>query len=141
MNANAPKEPRTRMTALPPDVRALFDGANYAHVATLMSDGAPHSVPMWIGVEGDRLAFLSSPTSVKARNLRRDPRVSISVTDGARPNSMAQVRGRVSEILDGDPAWEIIDRIAHKYIGAPYPLRTDRVLFLVDADRAWAQAF
>jgi PPOX class probable F420-dependent enzyme len=126
---------------LPPDVRALFEGANTAHVATLMRDGAPHSVPMWIGVEGDRLAFLSSPTSVKARNVRRDPRVAISVTDAARPNAMAQVRGRVSEILDGDPAWAIIDRIAHKYIGAPYPLRTDRVLFLVDAEHAWAQAF
>ena len=129
------------MTALPPDVRALFDGANVAHVATLMRDGAPHSVPMWIGVEGDRIAFLSSPNSVKARNVRRDPRVSISITDAAAPNSMAQVCGRVGEILDGDPAWAIIDRIAHKYIGAPYPLRTDRVLFLVDAERAWAQAF
>ena len=129
------------MIALPADVRALFDGANTAHVATLMPDGAPHSVPMWVGVEGDRVAFLSSPTSVKARNLRHDPRVSISVTDAARPNAMAQVRGRVNEILDGDAGWAIIDRIAHKYIGAPYPLRTDRVLFLVDAEHAWAQAF
>jgi len=128
-------------SVLPPEVRALFDAANFAHVATLMRDGAPHCVPMWIGLEGDRLAFLSSPTSVKARNIRRDPRVCISITDAARPTAMAQVRGRVGDILDGDPAWEIIDRLAHKYIGAPYPLREDRVLFLVDAERAWAQAF
>jgi PPOX class probable F420-dependent enzyme len=128
-------------SALPPEVRALFDGANTAHVATLMRDGSPHSVPTWIGVEGDRVAFLSSPSSVKGRNLRRDPRVSISVTDADRPTSMAQVRGRVGEILEGDWAWEAIDRIAHKYIGAPYPMRTDRVLFLVDAEHAWAQAF
>ena len=94
-----------------------------------------------VGVEGDRVAFLSSPASVKGRNLRRDPRVSISVTDADRPNSMAQVRGRVGEILEGDAAWEVIDRIADKYIGTPYPLRTDRVLFLVDAEHAWAQAF
>jgi len=129
------------VTPLPPEVRALFDGANTAHVATLMRDGSPHSVPVWIGVEGDRPAFLSSPGSIKGRNLRRDPRVSISVTDAAGPNSMAQVRGRVGDIVDGDAAWEIIDRIAHKYIGAPYPIRTDRVVFLVDAERAWAQAF
>jgi PPOX class probable F420-dependent enzyme len=129
------------MTELPPEVRALFDGANIAHVATLMPDGAPHSVPLWIGVEGERVVFLSSPNSVKARNVRRDPRVSISVTEAGSPTSMAQVRGHVGEILDGDPAWAIIDRIAHKYIGAPYPLRSDRVLFLVDAERAWAQAF
>ena len=126
---------------LPSDVRELLDGANTAHVATLMRDGSPHSVPVWIGLEGDRAAFLSSPTSVKGRNLRRDPRVSMSVTDAARPNSMAQVRGRVGAILDGDAGWEIIDRIAHKYIGAPYPMRTDRVVFLVDAEHAWAQAF
>jgi len=135
-DANADGRP-----ALPPEVRELLDGANTAHVATLMRDGAPHSVPMWVGVEGDRVVFLSSPTSVKARNLRRDPRVCVSVTDAARPNSMAQVRGRVGEVLEGDPAWEIIDRLADKYIGAPYPLRTDRVLFLVDVERAWAQAF
>jgi hypothetical protein len=73
------------VTPLPPEVREPFDGANTAHVATLMRDGAPHCVPTSIGVEGDRLA--------------------------------------------------------HHYIGAPYPMRTDRVLFLVDAERAWAQAF
>jgi PPOX class probable F420-dependent enzyme len=129
------------MHALPSEVLALVDGGNVAHVATLMADGAPHSVPMWIASEGDRVAFLSSPSSVKARNIRRDPRVSISVTESDRPNSMAQVRGRVAEIVDGDRGWAIIDRIAQRYIGAPYPLRSDRVAFLVDVERAWAQSF
>jgi hypothetical protein len=54
---------------------------------------------------------------------------------------MAQVRGRVAERLEGDAAWEVIDRISHKYIGAPYPLREDRVVFLVEPERAWAVAF
>jgi predicted dithiol-disulfide oxidoreductase (DUF899 family) len=45
------------VTPLPPAVRELFDGANTAHVATLMRDGARHCAPLWIGVEGDRLAF------------------------------------------------------------------------------------
>jgi len=131
----------SHVSALPPEVRALIDGANTAHVATLLPDGAPHSVPMWVGVEGERVAFLSSPNSVKARNLVRDPRVSISITHADAPNSMAQVRGRVGEILDGDPGWAVIDRIAQKYMGAPYPLRTDRVAFLVDVERAWAKSF
>lgn len=129
------------MSALPEEVRVLFAGANVAHVATLTRDGSPSSVPMWVDVEGDRIAFLSSLASAKGRNLQRDPRVSISVTDAERPTSMAQVRGRVSEILDGDPAWAIIDRIAGKYIGAPYPLRSDRVIFLVAVEQAWARAF
>ena len=125
---------------LPDDVRALFQGRNIAHVATLLPDGAPHSVPVWAGVEGDRIAFLTSPNSRKGRNLGRDPRVSISITDANAPTTMAQVRG-VAERLEGDAAWEVIDRISHKYIGAPYPLREDRVVFLVEPERAWAVAF
>jgi hypothetical protein len=49
------------VTELPEDLRALADGRNIAHMATLMSDGAPHSVPVWIVVENGHLAFLTSP--------------------------------------------------------------------------------
>jgi PPOX class probable F420-dependent enzyme len=129
------------MTPLPDDVRALFDGPNYAHVATLMPDGAPHSVPVWVGVEAGRIAFLTDPASRKARNLERDARVAISVTAHDHPFTMAGVRGRVTGRLEGDAAWEVIDRISHKYTGGPYPLRTDRVVLLVEPERAWAQAY
>jgi PPOX class probable F420-dependent enzyme len=118
----------------------LFEGPNYAHVATLLPDGAPHSVPMWVGVEGDAIAFLTSPGSRKARNLDRDARVAISVTAHDNPLVMAAVRGRV-ERVDGDAAWEIIDRISHKYIGGPYPLREDRVVYLIKPEHAWEQAY
>jgi PPOX class probable F420-dependent enzyme len=127
--------------SLPDDVRSLFDGPNQAHVATILPDGAPHSVPIWAGVEGDRIAFLTSPGSRKARNLDGDPRIAISITERERPFVMATVLGQVVERVEGDAAWEIIDRIAEKYIGGPYPLREDRVVFLVSPERAWAQAF
>ncbi len=107
------------MTELSDDVRALVDGPNYAHVATVLPDGGPHSVPVWVGLEGDRIAFLTSPGSRKARNLDRDPRVAISVTDHDRPYAMAQVRGRVTERLEGEAAWVVIDRLSHKYTGQP----------------------
>ena len=120
------------------DVRALFEGPNTAHVATLMPDGAPPSVPVWIGIEGDRVAFLTSPGSRKARNIDHDPRVAISVTAHDQPFSMACVRGRIAARVEGDAAWEIIDRISHKYTGGPYQPREDRVVFLVEPDHAWA---
>ena len=129
------------MICLPDTVRALLDRPNFAHVATLLPDGAPHSVPVWVGIEGDRIAFLTHPESCKARNLARDPRVAISVTDRDQPHTMAQVRGHVTERLEGDAAWTIIDRLSNKYLGQPYPERTDRVVFLVEPERAWAQAF
>ncbi len=133
--------PENPMPKLDADVRRLLDGANYGHIATILPDGAPHSVPVWVGLEGGRIAFLTSPGSRKARNLDRDPRVAISVTDHERPYAMAQVRGRVVERLDGDAAWEVIDRLAQKYTGHPYPLRSDRVVFLIEPEHALAVSY
>jgi PPOX class probable F420-dependent enzyme len=130
-----------KMTALSADVRRLVERPNYAHIATLMPDGAPHSVPVWIDLDGDNLAFLTGPGSRKARNLERDPRVAISIIDADQPNASALIRGQVVERVEGDRAWEIIDRISQKYIGQPYPLRTDRIIFLIKPDHAQAVTF
>ena len=129
------------MIELPDDVRALFEGANIGHVATTLPSGGPHSVPVWVGLEGGRVAFLTGPGSRKARNLERDPRLAISITASDHPYRMAQVRGSVAERLEGDAAWQVIDRISHKYTGQPYPRGEDRVVFLVEPERAWGFAF
>jgi len=126
---------------LPADVRALFEAPNYAHLATVLPGGGLHSVPVWAGIQDGKIAFLTSPNSRKARNLACDPRVAISVTDRNQPYSMAQVRGRVTAPLDGDPAWEIIDRLSRKYTGQPYPLRDDRVVFLIEPEHARARRY
>lgn len=126
---------------LPADVRALFEAPNFAHLATMLPDGGPHTVPLWVGIADGKIAFQTSPDSRKARNIAADPRVAISVTDRGQPFAMAQVRGRVTARLDGEQAWTIIDEIFRKYTGQPYPLRTGRVVFLVEADHAHAAAF
>lgn len=66
------------MPELTPEVRALCEGRNMAHVATLMADGSPHVSPVWIEIEGDRLAIFSTAAHLKVRNMRRDPRVGSS---------------------------------------------------------------
>jgi PPOX class probable F420-dependent enzyme len=127
--------------SLDDEVRRLLDGTPLAHLATLLPDGSPHSVPVWVGLEGEQVAFLAAPGSRKARNVGRDPRLCISLTESGKPATMAQIRGRVVERREGDAAWEVIDRISEKYVGGPYPLREDRVVFLVEPEHAWAQAF
>lgn len=131
----------TPATELSEDVRRLLGAPSTAHLATLMPDGSPHSVPVWVGLEGAHVAFLTSPDSRKARNIDRDPRVAISLTNRDGPNDMAFLRGRVVERVDGDAGWAIIDRLAEKYVGGPYPLRTDRVAYLVEVDHAGALSF
>jgi PPOX class probable F420-dependent enzyme len=120
---------------LDPQIRAHLDSTAVAHLATVLPDGSPHSVPLWVGTHGDRIVFLTGPESRKARNLRRDPRVALSLTAVDNPFLPVTVRGRVVEWLDGDEAWEIIDRIAMKYIGSPYDRSRNRVVAVVEPDR------
>ena len=131
----------SRTATIAEPVRRLLEDANYAHLATLLPNGAPHSVPMWVGLEDGRIAVMTSPDSRKARNLERDPRVALSITDHDRPFVMATVRGRVTERVDGDRGWAIIDRLSQKYIGQPYPLRTDRVIYLIEPEYAYAASY
>jgi PPOX class probable F420-dependent enzyme len=129
------------MTVMTAEVRRLVERPNYAHIATLMPDGAPHSVPVWIDLEGNNVAILTGPGSRKARNTERDPRVAISIIDVNQPYASALIRGRVVERVDGDRAWMIIDRISQKYTGQPYQPRTDRIVLIIRPDHAQTVIF
>jgi len=120
---------------LNPDVRRHLEGTPVAHLATVLPDGSPHTVPLWVDTRGDQVVFLTGPSSRKARNLRRDPRVALSLTAADNPFEPIVIRGRVVEWLEGDEAWEIVDRIAAKYIGGPYPRDEERVVAVVEPER------
>ena len=59
---------------LDPKVHALLSRPNFAHLSTLMPDGSPNTTPVWIGVQDHRILIGSGESSLKVRNLRRDPR-------------------------------------------------------------------
>ncbi|MDQ2585184.1 TIGR03618 family F420-dependent PPOX class oxidoreductase [Saccharothrix yanglingensis] len=120
---------------LDPDVRRVLDGTSIAHLATVLPDGAPHSVPVWVGTHGEHVVVFTGPGSRKARNLRRDPRVALSLTPVDNPFQPVVVRGRVVRWVKGDAAWEIVDRISTKYTGGPYPRGDDRVVALIEPER------
>ena len=126
----------TEMTPMiDPDVRRVLDGTSIAHVATVLPNGAPHSVPVWVGTHGDHIVIMTGPDSRKARNLRRDPRVALSLTPVDNPFEPVIIRGRVVEWVDGDAGWEIVDRIATKYIGGPYARGAERVVALIEPEQ------
>ena len=120
---------------LDPDVRRVFDGASIAHLATVLPDGSPHATPVYVGTLDDRVVFFTGPDMRKARNLRRDPRLALSIAPVDNPFSPVVVRGRVVEWLAGDAAWEIIDQIAMKYTGETYPRTEERVVAVIDPER------
>ena len=119
------------------EIRTLLDGANFAHLATLMADGSPQSVPVWVGREDDRVLICTGESSLKARNTQRDPRVALSVIDFRDPYQEAQLRGRVVERRP-DPDLKYMDPISHKYTGKPFPFRKPegRVVLVIEVDKA-----
>lgn len=117
---------------LEPEVRRLLDGTAVAHLATVLPDGSPHCVPVFVGTEGDWIVIFTGPESRKARNLRRDPRVALSLAPPDNPFSPVIVRGRVAQWLEGDAAWEIVDRITTRYTGQPYSRDQERVVALIE---------
>ena len=119
------------------ETKALIDRPNFAHLATLMPDGSPQSVPVWVGREGDRLLVCTSEGSLKGRNTRRDPRVSLSIVDFQNPYEEVQLRGRVVERRP-DPDLTIMDPVSNKYIGKPFPMRSPdaRVALVIEIDKA-----
>jgi PPOX class probable F420-dependent enzyme len=119
------------------DTKALLDGANFAHLATLMPDGSPQSVPVWVGREGEFVLICTGESSLKARNTRRDPRVSLSIVDFRDPYREAQLRGRVIERRP-DNDFHFMDRISHKYTGSPFPFRSPegRVALVIEIEKA-----
>ena len=118
------------------ETKQLLDGANFAHLATLMPDGSPQSAPVWVGRDGDRIVICTSENSLKARNTVRDPRVAISIVDFHDPYSEVQIRGRVVERRP-DPDLTTMDLISLKYTGKPFPFRNPegRLALIIEVEK------
>jgi len=123
---------------LSPGVRKLFEEANFAHIATLMRDGSPQVSPVWVDLRGELILVNTAEGRVKPRNVRRDPRVALSIFSQQNPYAHAVIRGRVVEITH-EGADDSIDKLAKKYLGQDrYPFRQpgeQRVIFLIQPDQ------
>jgi PPOX class probable F420-dependent enzyme len=114
-------------------VAELFGGGHVVHLATIRPDGAPQSRPLWTIVHDGNVVFFTQSSSPKARDITHDPRVALSVTDRGNSYRSAWVRGRVAQVIEGDEALAIIDRISDAYIGKPFPMRSGNV-YVVDVE-------
>lgn len=107
-----------------PDSHAdLFKKAAFGNLATLMSNGSPQVTPIWVDYDGEYVRFNSAKGRVKDRNVRRDPRVAVSILDPENPYRYLEIRGRVVEITEKG-ADDHINQLSQKYLGkSVYPYR------------------
>ena len=109
--------------------RRLIDGVNFASIATLNPDGSPQTSVVWVTRDGDDLLFSTVVGRRKERNLRRDPRVSVTIFDQQQPYSYIEVRGSVT--LDTNGGRELIDALSNKYVGKDYDVEPEGTVRVV----------
>ena len=109
------KEPN--QVTLPDRLKEILDGDEFAHLTTVDSDGWPQASAMWIMRDGENIVFNTAEGRRKWRNLKRDPRVAISISDPEQPYRNFSIQGRVVEMRTADGV-EVIDALAKKYTGA-----------------------
>jgi PPOX class probable F420-dependent enzyme len=122
---------------LPQSVRKIMQDKAYGHVVTFNADGKPQVTMVWMDVDGDEVLFNTADGRLKPRNLRRDPRVIISVQDRNDPQSYMVFHGKASVTEAG--ADDHIDKLAKRFLGADkYPFRRPgekRLVVRVKVDR------
>jgi PPOX class probable F420-dependent enzyme len=107
------------VAAIPDSARRVLESDAVAHLATIDADGAPQMSCVWVGLDGDEIVFASLGPRRKIDNIRRDPRVTLSLqTDhineiGLREYLVVHGRARVTE--GGAP--ELLQHLAHTYLG------------------------
>ncbi len=123
---------------IPDNYTDLFQKQAFGNLGTLMQDGSPQVTPVWVDYDGKYVRFNSAKGRVKDKNIRRDPRVSISLQDPANPYRYLEVRGRVVEITENG-ADDHINKLSQKYLGKPvYPFRQPgevRVLYKIEPQK------
>lgn len=104
---------------IPEAARALLVSDAVAHVVTLNADGSPQVTAAWVGIEGEEIVLATLPDQRKLRNLRRDPRVALSIPSGTVNDwgllEYLVVYGTARVTEGGAP--EVLQRLAHTYLG------------------------
>src|SRR4249920_3645846 len=120
------------------DTVRLAQGKNLATVVTLMPNGQPQALLTWVDTDGEHILVNTEPQRQRARNIRRDPRITVLIHSTDDPWDWAEVRGRVVGTETGDQARKHIDELSRKYVGSDYrnPVGPQgRVILKIAADK------
>jgi PPOX class probable F420-dependent enzyme len=98
----------------------LLRSPSTCYLTTLMPDGSPQLTQTWVDTDGENIVINTVAGYQKLRNIERDPRVAVAVSDPADSTRYVTVRGRVTETTT-DGAADHIEALAQKYLGIPYP--------------------
>ncbi|MGH3389269.1 MAG: TIGR03618 family F420-dependent PPOX class oxidoreductase [Actinomadura sp.] len=102
------------------ELLALLQRPSICYLATSMPDGSPQLTQTWVDTDGEHVLINSVQSHVKTRNIERDPRVAVAISDPDDPSRYFQVRGHVVDVTTNG-AVDHIEMLAQRYLGTPYP--------------------
>lgn len=105
---------------LPENLLSLLRERSTCYIATIMTDGSPQITQTWVDTDGENIVINSVEGFQKIKNMERDPRVAVTISNPANPRRYVEIRGRVLSIST-DGGAEHIEMLAQKYLGTPYP--------------------
>ena len=101
----------------------LKDKVAFAHLATLMPDGSPQVTPVWFFYDNGKFIVNTARGRVKDKNMTKNARVALSITDPDNAYTHIAVRGKIANVTE-EGADANIDALAKKYLGKDkYPFR------------------
>lgn len=121
------------MARLSDKQKAILRGHHFGVVATVGGDGRPQTSVVWVDTDGENVVFNTTNARAKGRNLRANPRVSISVWDNDDPYRYFEVEGPVE--LDETGANEHIGELSQRYDGKPFHTPVDRLIVRIKPER------
>jgi PPOX class probable F420-dependent enzyme len=104
---------------LGPELLQLLRGRATCYLATTMPDGSPQLTQTWVDTDGTNIIINTVEGFQKHRNIRRDPRVAVTVADPDKPSRYFGIRGRVLSMTT-DGGVDSIETLSRKYTGQPY---------------------
>jgi PPOX class probable F420-dependent enzyme len=126
------------MFKLSENMLAMLRQPSTCYIATTMPDGSPQITQTWVDTDGEHVIINTVQGYVKLKNIARDPRVAIAISDPHNPTRYLQIRGRVVETTTNGAA-EHIERLSHKYTGKPYSWyggrQQQRVIMVIEPEK------
>ena len=117
----------------------MLEGKNFVYLATVNPDGSPQVTPTWVDTDGKFVWINTALGRVKERNVKKNPRVALAITDQSNPYDLIVMQGKVVEKVTGPAAESHIDKLSKKYRGVDKFTKRDptekRVILKIEPTR------
>ena len=121
---------------LDPIIRAAATAKNFAVLSLILPNGEIATHVMWVDADDEHVLINTEVHRAKYKGMMANPKVTVTIMDGADPYHYVEVRGRVTGEIRGPEAMTSIHALSHKYTDSDYAgeIKSERVIVQITPD-------